>query len=57
MKGSMTATGAAQVQGLARLVQDPLGVAQVGVDVGGDALGALVSRARAWASTMGSLST
>jgi hypothetical protein len=45
------------VQDVGRPLQDRAGGAQVGVDVGGRPRGLLVSRARAWASTIGSLST
>ena len=48
-----------QIEGLPqpRVTKNLVRVAQVGVDVGGGALGVLVSRARAWVSTIGSLST
>ena len=50
--------GLGEVQGLGGLGQDGVGVAQVGFDVAADpARAVLASRARAWVSTTGSLST
>jgi hypothetical protein len=46
-----------QVQRLGRAGQDLLGVVQVGAEIGRLPLGVLVSSARAWARTIGSLST
>ena len=56
MPSSRTATGWVKSSVLAAPVK-MLGVAQVGVQVGGRALGGAVSCARAWVSTTGSLST